>query len=215
MAESKTAKKLTQVSTGLAKNLALFIQGRVVNDLILLVKERVTQTGINADGRLFSAYSTKPCLLGYSIKSDAQPGNKAYPLLKETYSPKKGKGNKESDSTSESKPKWVTIKKHKLLEIPGGYSEIRSTAGYQVAHKDFYVKGTMWQGVKAIGNVKQRGNILELTYGGADELTINILKGHGKREGISIIKPSKQELELVKSMIADYCKDYLKAKTRG
>jgi len=153
MAESKTAKKLTQVSTGLTKGLALFVQGRIASDLLFLVKERVTASGVSASGKPFTQYSIQ-------------------------------------------------------------YGKKRQTAGYQISYKDFMIKGTMWAGVKVL-SVKSRGNIVELIYGGTDELTRQKLRGHGQREGISIIQPAKNELNTVAKLVSAYCVDYMKSKLRG
>jgi hypothetical protein len=152
MAESKTAKKLTQVSKGLAKNLALFVQARVASDLVFLVKERIAGTGIDYKGKQLS-YKEGPY------------------------------------------KKWRSKK-------------------YQVAYKDFMVTGQMWRDIDVIA-VKARGNVVELVYGAKTDYSRTLISGHNQRENTNIIKPNQKELNIIKKMIADYCKDYLKAKTRG
>ena len=74
-----------------------------------LMKQRIVETGMDADGKPFAPYSTKPMLANCSSKymSAAVCGQLA--------------GSKEKRREL----KWVTIKNAKLFEIDGGYKEFR------------------------------------------------------------------------------------------
>ena len=86
-----------------------------------MIKERVVNTGINAEGTPFSPYSTKPMLANCSSKyMSAAVCNQLA-------------GSKEKRKEL----KWVTVKNAKLFEIDGGYKEFRELHGRRTDIVDF------------------------------------------------------------------------------
>jgi len=145
-----------------------------------LMKQRIVETGLDADGKPFPPYSTKPMLANCSSKymSAAVCGQLA--------------GSKEKRREL----KWVTIKNAKLFEIDGGYKEFRELHGRRTDIVDFNWTGEMWANVqvtssddehrgglaristlsdaenaKLAGNTDRRGDILMLNDSEVNEVS--------------------------------------------
>jgi hypothetical protein len=151
------------------------------------IRERVQETGINANGQKFAPYSTKPMLVGA----------------------KSFRAKKYATQMLGSKPKrkeleWRTVGGHKLAILQGGYAELRRLQNMQTDHVDFSVTNEMWndinvrkdgsglvsnqsdhmQGVaiigaklekekkKLAGNTKRKGDILDLNQKEIDDLKL-------------------------------------------
>jgi len=104
-----------------------------------MIKERVVNTGINAEGTPFSPYSTKPMLANCSSKyMSAAVCNQLA-------------GSKEKRKEL----KWVTISKTnkpaRVFVIEGGYKEFRDLHGRQTNHVDFTWTGEMMGNLQANG----------------------------------------------------------------
>ena len=111
------------------------IMAQIGQDALVTIRERVINTGVDADGQAYSAYSSKPMLSGcknFINKSACPAGSKA---KRKTLN-------------------WVTLKKGdknvRLYEIEGGYKEFRELNGRQTGHVDFSLSGRMWQNIKVV-----------------------------------------------------------------
>ena len=143
----------------------------VASGALVLLRKRVTETGVNAKGSMFPAYSTKPTLVGcksfYKKSScEALLGSKA----------------------KRSKLEWRTVKGNKLAILPGGYRKIRELQNYPAGYVNFMISGEMWKSInvestqtqhqqgiaiigakgtesnkKLSGNTRRKGDILDLS----------------------------------------------------
>ena len=145
---------------------------------LTLLRQRVQEKGINAEGQKYKAYSTKPTLVG--CKTFVQKSACAALL-----------GSKPKRKDLE----WRTINGHRLAILPGGYKQIRELQGRQTDHVDFSVTNDMWNDINVIskptdhqkgiaiigakkekekqklaGNTARRGDILDLSVKEQEEL---------------------------------------------
>jgi hypothetical protein len=155
------------------------IMVKLANDALALVKQRVQETGKNTNGESFKPYSTKPMLA-------SRKG-----MLSDAYS--KIAGSKEKRKELD----WVTIKGHKLFEIPGGYKEYRELATRQTGFVDFTFSGRMLGNAKIQGDIKLVSDRAELNSGVAriaptQEIEKKKLAGNTERRG-EILGLSKKE----------------------
>lgn len=141
-----------------------------------LIFDRVTKTGVMANGSKFPAYSTKPMLSGCS-----------------------GFVNKSSCSVllnSKEKRKgyeWRTVKGNHLFILPGGYKQFRSLQGRQTAFVDFTMTGRMWNDINLISSSSdhQKGTAI---IGARLPEEKKKLEGNTKRKG-EILDLRMQEVE--------------------
>jgi hypothetical protein len=154
-------------------------------DALALIKKRVQQTGINAEGEKFDPYSTKPMLT--SRKSLTQNAD-----------------SKISSSKAKRKElKWVTINGHKLFELKGGYKEFRELHGRQTDYVDFVFSGRLFGNIKENipGDIKITSDQAELNSGvvtiaATQELEKKKLSGLTKRKGEILALSKKEEIQL-------------------
>jgi len=97
-----------------------------------LMKQRIVETGMDAEGKPFAPYSTKPMLT--NCKSKYMSVAVCNQLA----------GSKEKRKEL----KWVTVKNAKLFEIDGGYKEFRELHGRRTDIVDFNWTGEMWANVQ-------------------------------------------------------------------
>lgn len=165
----------------------------VASDIIAAVDNRLTTKGVLASGEKPS-YSTKPSLVGYPSDDMQQNYSKMY---KKAY----------TTLTKNSNAKYVRIKvgnsKSKtatLVEVPGGYKQIRELGGYQTNHVDFTVSGEMLRSVK-IKKTTVNGNKITITYGASGTEELKKLEGHNDRYNENILEPNAEELKAAKIRI--------------
>lgn len=138
---------------------------------IALIKARVANEGVNAQGESFGEYSTKPMLVG-----------------KKSFRNKSGANEFMGSKTKRRALEWRTIKRngkiYRLAIIPGGYKQVREMSKLQVKHIDFSFTGRMMKNIavvkhdrthaliapksednkkKLVGNSERFGRILELS----------------------------------------------------
>ena len=147
-----------------------------------MIKQRVQETGKDAQGNSYSGYSTRPLLVG---KSSFIQLSAAQVLL----------GSKKKRKALE----WRTIGKgenaRRLAILNGGYKDLRNRQGRQTDHVDFSYTGRMWSNInirstqsdhqrglaiigagtpedkkKLEGNTERKGEILDLSQSEIDKL---------------------------------------------
>lgn len=159
---------------------------------LTLLRQRVQEKGINADGQKYKPYSTKAMLVGCK-SMNANVCNSYF-----------GK-EKNKDHA------WVTVNGRHLAVLQGGYKKFREMHGRQTGHVDFSFTNRMWDNINVIskvsdhqrgiaiigakndeekkklaGNTKRRGDILDLSQAEQDELkqrynlnTLQIFRNNG------------------------------------
>jgi hypothetical protein len=153
------------------------VMARVGIQGLTLLRKRVQETGTDAKGSKYKPYSTKPMLTNCSNMFTGACSKVA--------------GSKDKRRELQ----WVTIKGHKLFELPGGYKQYRELHGRQTNFVDFSFTNRMWDNIALIskqsdhakgtaiigarsddnkkkleGNTKRRGDILDLSNSEIDEL---------------------------------------------
>ena len=156
-------------------------------DASTLIKNRVIETGINAEGQKYSPYSTKPTLVGcktFIQKSTCQT------LL----------GSKSKRKELE----WRTIGGNRLAILPGGYKKIRELQGRQTGFVDFSVTNRMWKNILVtkrtdpglLSSDADHKNGIAI-IGAREELEKKKLAGNTNRRG-DILDLSKKEIDQLK-----------------
>mgnify|MGYP006921349274 CR=1 FL=1 len=191
-------KKLDKTIADLSVKYGGNIMAGVATNALTMIKKRVQETGTNAKGTKFPAYSTKPMLIGSSSFPTKAVGQKVF-------------GSKEKRKSME----WRTLGEgedaKRLAILQGGYKEWRALMGRQTGHVDFSVSNEMWNDINVIskqsdhakgiaiigakkdsekrkleGNTKRKGDILDLSLSEINELkrdynleVLNIFKNNG------------------------------------
>ncbi len=139
-----------------------------------LIFERVHDTGVDAKGQKYAPYSTRPMLTNCST------------MILSACSKVAGSKEKRKEL------KWVTVRGHKLFELPGGYKEFRQLHGRQTDHVDFSFTGKMWNNINLISstNEHQQGVVI---IGARTDEEKKKLEGNTKRKG-DILDLSNKEL---------------------
>jgi len=177
-----TFTELDKSITKTVKDIQNFHNGTIMASVgmvaLTLLRQRVQETGVNAEGQKYKPYSTKPTLVGcktFIQKSACTALLGSKPKRKEL--------------------EWRTVNGHRLAILPGGYKQIRELQGRQTNHVDFSVTNDMWNDINVIskptdhqkgiaiigakkeeekkklaGNTARRGDILDLSRKEQDEL---------------------------------------------
>jgi hypothetical protein len=154
-------------------------------DSLAMIKKRVQETGVDANGSKYAPYSTKSMLAS-----------------------RKGMTQSAYDKIASSKDKrrelkWVTINGHKLFEVSGGYKQYRDLHGRQTGFVDFVFTGRLFGNIKTgePGDVKLVSSQSELASGIAvikatQELEKKKLSGLTERKGeiLALSKVEEQKL---------------------
>lgn len=153
------------------------------HDVVGQIEHRVTTTGVAADGRKFSPYSTKPFwTTGRMGKSDR--------LRKWAF--------------SNENVKWMTVKygdkNIHLFQVPGGYKQARQIEGLETSFKNFEFSGQMWRmfGVKRSATSK---NNVRVWIGGRTRRSQRLINENSKRENKPIIDMSKKEIDIMEKVV--------------
>jgi hypothetical protein len=183
-AEIMTFQEYDKNLQGVIKDLETGAHGEVMINMALnaltLIKQRVQEKGVNADGQKYKPYSTKPMLVG--CKSFVQK-SACNALL----------GSKKKRKDLE----WRTVNGHKLALLQGGYKQFRDMQGRQTGFVDFTFTGGMWKDINVISKQSdhQRGVAI---IGARNAKYKDILSGNTKRKG-DILDLSRQEIEQLKT----------------
>lgn len=143
------------------------------------IKQRVQETGTNADGGKYKPYSRKPMLANCSTMTLSACNSIA--------------GSKDKRRGME----WRTVKGHKLFILPGGYKQYRELHGRQTAFVDFMFSGRMWSNISVISNQSEHQKGIAVIGAKADEEK-KVLAGNTKRRG-DILDLSQKEIDELKS----------------
>lgn len=147
---------------------------------LTLIKKRVQETGVNAEGQKFKPYSTKDTLVGSTSFLQKAASDK---LL----------GSKAKRKELE----WRTVKGRRLAILPGGYAKIRQLQGRQTDHVDFSVTNSMWNDISIISNQGDHSRGIAI-IGAKDDIEKKKLAGNTERRG-DILDLSDKEIEMLKS----------------
>lgn len=162
---------------------------QIGSEALVYIRDRVMNSGINAEGQKYEPYSTKPMLVG--CKGFKNKANCSRVFGKEK--------NKDL--------KWVTLdrtnnegKKIRLAVLDGGYKEFRQLNDLQTGFVDFSFSGRMWANIKIKSDQSEHSNGV-VRIGATTEEDNKILEGNTKRRG-DILKLSKNEIESIRKSFA-------------
>jgi hypothetical protein len=155
------------------------LMAKIASSAFSLLRKRVREKGINAEGQKYKPYSTHPMLANCSTM-----------ILSSC--------NKIAGSKDKRKNlKWVTINGHKLFEIPGGYKQYRELMGRQTNYVDFSVTNNMWNDINVISKGADHEKGIAI-IGAKQEIEKKKLKGNTERRG-DILDLSDKEIEQLKT----------------
>ena len=154
------------------------IMVQIASSALTMVRDRVVETGDNAEGSKYDPYSTTPMLANCSSMNVAACGTIA--------------GSKEKRNDL----KWVTINKGgrniKLFELPNGYKQFRELHGKQTGFVDFSFSGRMWANIQIVSdNSEHNSGVARISA--ASEENQNKLAGNTEKRG-PILKLSQSEI---------------------
>jgi len=143
--------------------------------LIAEISGRVISNQIDAQGRKFPKYSTRPIFTtGKTDKGD--------------HVWRKLAGSK----TKRKQLQWRTINGHPMFLVPGGYAEIRRLSGELNIYKNFFFTGEMWKKFGIVASkLKKNGFMIRL--GGKTPEAQRKIDENSKRERANIIDASEKE----------------------
>ena len=155
------------------------IMGSIGEEALTMIKMRILNTGVDAEGQKYKPYSTKPMLAGCKG------------FLNQTNCPAKTK-------SARRELKWVTIqrngKNYHLYQIPGGYKEFRDMnlgAGHS-SYVDFFFSGLMWASISLTKDTSELQNGIATIKSMSPEKQI-ILNANAERR-TKILKLSRKEV---------------------
>lgn len=155
-----------------------------------LINLRVNQKGIDAEGKPFPPYSTKPILLNCSNKY----------MTVAVCNQLTGSKEKRKEL------KWVTVNKGgksaKLFELDGGYKEFRDLHGRRTDIVDFNFSGEMWGNIQVVSSEDEHRNGHARISTLSDEENKK-LAGNTERKG-EILMLSNEEIEDISKILEDW-----------
>lgn len=162
---------------------------QIGSEALVYVRDRVMNSGINAEGQKYEPYSTKPMLVGCK-------GFKNKANCSRVFGKKKNKDLK-----------WVTLdrtnnegKKIRLAVLDGGYKEFRQLNDLQTGFVDFSFSGRMWANIKIKSDQSEHSNGV-VRIGATTEEDNKKLEGNTRRKG-DILKLSANEIESIRKSFA-------------
>ena len=177
--------KLDSLVNDITQNLGTTMV-QVGSEALVYVRERVMNSGIDAEGQKYEPYSTRPMLANCS----SMTGNACSRIA--------------SSKEKRKELKWVTIKRGdkniRLFELPQGYKQYRELHGKQTGFVDFSFSGRMWSNIKIKSDQSEHNSGI-VRIGATTEEDNKKLEGNTKRRG-DILKLSKSEIENIKSSFA-------------
>ena len=172
--------KLENVMHSLSSNPNGEIMLKIGEDALVMIRQRILTSGINAEGAKYAPYSNKPMLSGCKNFIQAADCEKLV-------------GSKDKRRNL----KWATIqrngKNYRLFYIPGGYKQFRELQGRQTGFVDFSFSGDMWRDITIVSNTSEH-NAGKVKIGAKREENDEKLAGNTKRRG-DILKLSTEEID--------------------
>jgi len=177
------------------------IMTRVAIEALTLLKKRVQETGTNAKGQEFKAYSTKPMLIGCSsFRKDVcnQLFGSKEKRAKMDWRTVGGSGGYAAylSVSSGASGGANSGKGRRLAILPGGYKEWRRLMGRPTDKVDFTVSGRMWNNVTVISSTSDHKNGMAI-IGAKEDTEKKKLAGNTKRKG-DILDLSQKEQDILK-----------------
>jgi hypothetical protein len=162
---------------------------QIGSEALIYIRDRVMNSGINAEGQKYEPYSTKPMLVGCK-------GFKNKANCSRVFGKKKNKDLK-----------WVTLdrtnnegKKIRLAVLDGGYKEFRQLNDLQTGFVDFSFSGRMWANIKIKSDQSEHSNGV-VRIGATTDEDNKKLEGNTRRKG-DILKLSANEIESIRKSFA-------------
>jgi hypothetical protein len=172
------------------------------NTALAMLKQRVVNKGIASDGSSFSPYSSKPTLVGAKSFRTQAAAQSVF-------------GSKDKRKKME----WQTINRggssFRLAILPGGYKQIRTIEGSQVAHKSFLRSGEMWISIHTQGTRQEGSGKFITTVGTENDLSNRKLEGNEKREGKEILGVTQQEEIKLTEILDKYVTNFIQKAFNG
>jgi hypothetical protein len=172
------------------------------NTALAMLKGRVVNKGIASDGSSFKPYSSKPTLVGAKSFRTKAAAQSVF-------------GSKDKRKSLQ----WRTINRggssFRLAILPGGYKQIRTIEGSQVAHKSFLRSGEMWLSIHTLGTRQEGSGKFITTVGTENELSNRKLDGNESREGKEILGVTKQEEQELTLILDKYITNYVQKALNG
>jgi hypothetical protein len=167
--------KLNNVIQAMSSDANGALMVEVASDALALIRKRVIDSGVDAEGAKYEPYSTRPFFVP---KAD---------MSLDAYNKLAGSKTKRREL------KWATFDGVRMVQIPGGYKEFRELHGRQTGFVDFSFSGRMW------ANIKITSNFLEHAQGVArisatQQENKDKLAENTKRRG-DILNLSKTEIK--------------------
>jgi len=148
------------------------------SEALTLVRQRVQETGKNAEGQRYPNYSSDPMLTNCSAMTTSACSRIA------------GSKNKRKEL------QWVTLKRSgkniKLFELKQGYKQFRELHGRRTDFVDFTFTGKMWGNMHILSSKSDHDNGTVIV-GPTTEEEMNKLKGNVNRRG-QILDLSRDEI---------------------
>ena len=172
---------------------------QIGSEALVYIRDRVMNSGINAEGQKYEPYSTKPMLVGcsgFKNKSDCS----------RLFGKKKNKelrwvtlgGSRYEQFLEASAGGSGDIKRLAVLE--GGYKKFRELNGLQSGFVDFAFSGRMWENIKIKSDQSEHSNGV-VRIGATTDEDNKKLEGNTRRKG-DILKLSANEIESIRKSFA-------------
>jgi len=166
------------------------IMVQMASEALALNKMRIQEKGEGSNGEKYKPYSKNPMLTNRSG------------MIQSAYSSIAGSKNKRQELD------WVTVKGHKLFELPNGYKQFRELHGRQTAFVDFTLSGRMWNNVKLVSDRSELNSGVAVIKA-TEELQKKKLAGNTERRG-EILGNSKKEEERLSDIYSVWVEGALK-----
>jgi hypothetical protein len=137
-----------------------------------MIYDRVKDTGVNAEGQKFRAYSTEAMLVGCTSMNAS--------VCNSFFGKKK---NRNYDWVTLNKINSKTGKKVRLAVLEGGYKKLREMHNRQTSHVDFIWSNTMWGGIQLKIDRRDELNAGIATIGPINEYSEKVLSGNVEKRG--------------------------------
>lgn len=186
-------------------------------DAMTLIRMRIQETGINAEGQKFTPYSNTPMLSGCSNFLDKGDCTKFIGSKTARKKERKKSAYEKylSGEAGEFERKWVTLKRGgknvRLFEIPGGYKQLRELQGLRTDIVNFIYSNRMWANIKITSSNTEHNNGVVILGATTDEDKIKLKANTEKRGQILALNDSeiKTLTDIYKQKIKQFFREAL------